>query len=204
LVVVVGAVFAVIPATALLGALLCVVAIPPAVVSFRRVRKGSGTGRGRALAALVLAPVFFVLALGIRVATSPALTASSRIASRIATPPLTHLASAPAPPQSSAALASPPVQAGAPVPVLPAPISAPAASAVAPPSVAAAPVPAETSVAPPAPVHSSAPANAPALPHRGTAGGSSCEKSTHYVNSKNACVSRPTAAITPPPGARAR
>jgi len=200
LVVVVGAVFAVIPATALLGALLCVVAIPPAFVSFRRVRKGSGTDRGRALAGLVLAPVFFVLALGIGVATSPALTASSRIA----TPPRTHLASAPAPPQSSAAMVSAPVQAGAPVPVLPAPISAPAASAVAPPSVAAAPVPAETSVAPPAPVHSSAPANAPALPHRGTAGGSSCEKSTHYVNSKNACVSRPTAAITPPPGARAR
>jgi len=40
-VVVIGAVFAVIPATALLGALLCVVTIPPVVVSFRRVRKGS-------------------------------------------------------------------------------------------------------------------------------------------------------------------
>lgn len=199
-VVVVGAVLAVIPATALLGALLCVVAIPPAIVSFRRVRKGSGTDRGRALAALVLAPVFFVLALGIGVATSPARTANSRIA----TQPRTPLVSTPAPPQSPAAIASPPVQAGAPVPVRLEPISAPAASTVAPPSVAAALVPAGTSVAAPAPAYSSAPANTPALPDRVTARRSSCEKSTHYVNSEGACVPRPTAAITPPPDATAK
>lgn len=194
-VVVLGAVLAVIPATALLGALLCVVAIPPAFVLFRRVRKGSGTDRGRALAVLVVAPAFFVLALGMGVASSPERTASSRIAA----PPLTHLVSTPPPPQSSAAMAPLPVQAGAPVPALPAPISAPAASAVAPPSGAAALVPAEASVADPAPAHSSGPTSAPALPHRGMPEGSSCEKSTH---SEGACVS--TAVIPPPPGARAR
>ena len=199
-VVVVGAVLAVIPATALLGALLCVVTIPPAIVSFRRVGKGSGTDRGRAVAVLVVAPVFFVLALGIGVARSPARTASSRLA----TLPVTDLASTPAPLRSPAVLASPPVQAGAPVPVLPAPISAPPPPAVAPPSVTAASGPAETSVAASAPAHAWAPASAPALPRRGPAGGSSCEKSTHDVNSEGACIARPTAAITPPPGATAR
>lgn len=198
-VVVVGAVLAVIPATALLGALLCVVTIPPAIVSFRRVGKGSGTDRGRAVAVLVVAPVFFVLALGIGVARSPARTASSRLA----TLPVTDLASTPAPLRSPAVLASPPVQAGAPVAVLPAPVLALAPSAVAPPSVTAASGPAETSVAASAPAHAWAPASAPALPRRATAGGS-CEKSTHDVNSEGACVSRRAAAITPPPGATAR
>lgn len=199
-VVVVGAALAVIPATALLGALLCVVAMPPAIVSFWRVRKGSGTDRGRAVVALVVAPVFVVCGLGIGVATSPARTAGSRIA----TLPLTDLASTPAPLRSPVGMAFPPVQAGAPVPVLPAPISAPAPSAVAAPSVAADPVSAETSVAASAPAHAWAPASAPALPRRGTAGGSSCEKSTPYVNSEGACVSRRTAALTAPPGATAR
>jgi len=67
-VIVVGAVLVVVPATRLLGALLCVVAIIPAIVAFRRTRKDSVINRGRAVAALVLAPVFFVVALGVGVA----------------------------------------------------------------------------------------------------------------------------------------
>jgi len=181
-VIVVGAVLAVIPVTALLGALLCVVAIVPAIVSFRRTRKDSAINRGRAVAALVLAPVFFVVGLGIRVASSPAPTASSRIG----TPPVAHRVNTPVPPQSPAAVIAPSLaRAAAPVPMLPAPTSTPAASAVAPAPIAA------------------APAGTPAVLHVGPVGGSSCEESTHYANSHGPCVPRPTPAMTPPPGATA-
>lgn len=62
---VLGALLAVIPAAAAFGALLCLAAIIPAIVSFRRVRKGTATNRRRSIAALVLAPVFFIVALSV-------------------------------------------------------------------------------------------------------------------------------------------
>jgi hypothetical protein len=63
---VLGALLAVIPSAAAFGALLCFVAIIPAVVSFRRVRRGTATNRRGSVAALVLAPVFFIVALRAR------------------------------------------------------------------------------------------------------------------------------------------
>jgi hypothetical protein len=48
--------WAVFPATAVLGVLLCLFAIVPAIFAFRRVRKGTATNRRLSLAALVVAP----------------------------------------------------------------------------------------------------------------------------------------------------
>jgi uncharacterized protein DUF3761 len=195
---VIGALLAVIPAAAAFGALLCFVAIIPAIVSFRRVRKGTATNRRRSVAALVLAPVFFIVAVSIGVATSPSLTTSAQ-AGTLPTP--TNPASTPTVQQSP----SSPVPAAAPAPAPPAPVSAPvAASAVAKAPVAAAPAPARAPIAAPAPARSPAPAVAPPPPQAGPAVGSSCDEGTHYVNSDGACVPRPTAAATPPAGATAK
>ena len=49
--VILGAVFAVLPATAGFGFVLCFVMIIPAIVAFRRLRKGTATNRRRAVAA---------------------------------------------------------------------------------------------------------------------------------------------------------
>lgn len=189
---VLGALLAVIPVAAAFGALLCLVAIIPAIVSFRRVRKGTATNRRRSLAALVVAPVFLIVALSVGVATSPSLTTSSHPA----TSPLAKPPHAPALQQSPVAIASPPVPAA--TQVLPAPASVPAASAAAKAPVAVAPAPAK------APVTAPAPAVGPSPPQGGLAAGSSCDEGTHYVNSDGACVPRPTSAATPPAGATAR
>jgi Protein of unknown function (DUF3761) len=185
-----GALLAVIPAATPLGALLCFIAIIPAIVSFRRVRKGTATNRRRSVAALVLAPVFFIVALSIGVATSP---------------PLTNPANTPTLEQSPAAIASSPVPTAAPTQAPSAPVSVPAAaSTVAKAPVTAAPTPAKTPVAAPAPARSPAPAVALPPPASGTGRGSLCDESTHYVNSDGACVPRPIAATAPPPGATAK
>jgi hypothetical protein len=195
---VLGALLAVIPAAAAFGALLCFVAIIPAIVSFRRVRRGNATNDRRAVAALVLAPVFFIVALSVGVATSPPLPTSSNAG----TPPLTNRASTPALQQSPAAIASSPGPAAAPAQAPLATAPAPAAVAKAP--VAVAPAPARAPVAAPLPARSPAPAAAPPPPPAGSAGGASCDEGTHYINSSGACVPRPTAAAAPPPGATAK
>lgn len=188
-IVVLGALLAVIPATTPLGALLCFLAIVPAIVSFRRVRKGTATNRRLSVAALVLAPVFFIVAGSIGAATSP----PQATASHVGTALLTH--------PTPAAVASVPVPAAAPVQATSAPVSASTAvSALAPAPVAVAQAP----VVAPAPARSPAPAVAPTIPQAAPAAGSSCDESTHYVNSDGACVPRPTAATTAPPGATAK
>lgn len=103
-IVVLGALLAVIPAAAAFGALLCFVAIIPAIVAFRRVRKGTATNRRCSVAALVLAPVFFIVATSIGVATAPPLTTSSHTETAAASPapsaaplPATALSPTPAP-----------------------------------------------------------------------------------------------------------
>jgi hypothetical protein len=70
----------------------------------------------------------FSCAVGVGVATSPARTASSRIA----TPPRTPPVGTPAAPQSPAVIASPPVAAGAPISVRLEPISARRSRAISP------------------------------------------------------------------------
>jgi len=185
---VLGALLAVIPATAAFGALLCFVAIIPAIVSFRRVRRGTATNRRRCVTALVLAPVFFVVAICIGAATAP---------------PPTNPASTPALQQSPAAIASSPAAAPAQAP--PAAASAPvAASAAVKAPVAAVPASARAPVAVPAPARSPAHAVAPPPPQAASVAGSSCDESTHYVNSDGACVPRPAAAATPPRSATAK
>lgn len=193
---VLGALLAIIPATTPLGALLCLIAIIPAIVSFRRVRKGTDTNRGHSIAALVLAPMFFIVAVSIGAATSPPQT----IGAPVGTP------ATPALQQSPPAVGSSPVPAAVPVQAPSALVPAPAtASAVAPAPLAATPVPARASIAAPAaPVSSPAPAVAPPAPQAGPATGSSCDESTHYVNSDGACVPRPVTAATPPAGATAK
>src|SRR3954467_3697362 len=57
-VVVLGALLAVFPATAAFGFLLRLLAIVPAFVAYRRTRKGTATNRGRSVAAMAMAPVF--------------------------------------------------------------------------------------------------------------------------------------------------
>jgi hypothetical protein len=193
-----GALLAVIPAVAPLGMLLCLIAIIPAIVSFRRIRKGTATNRRRALATLIVAPVFFVVAVGITATTSP---------------PLTNPASTSAHTQSPGGSASPAIPAAAPAQAPSAPVSAPRAASTAA-GAAAAPVsaPAEDPPAParapaapaPAPARAPAPALAPPPAQQRPATSASCDESTHYVNSDGACVPRPIAASTPPAGATAK
>jgi len=121
LVVVIAAVLAVIPATAAFGFLLCLLALVPAIIANRRVRRGRADNRRQALAAVVLAPLFLVVAASVGAATSPAV-------------------SAPGVP----AVESAPVNASPPVPPLTVP-TAPAGSAL------AAPLPAPTTVPAPGP-----------------------------------------------------
>lgn len=175
-----GALLAVIPATAAFGALLCFLALFPAIVSFRRARHGVATNRRLSVTALVLAPVFFIVALNVGAATAPSLTHGSTGAPQTL-PALPNPASTPARQQS------------------PAP-AAPAAPAAAP--VEAPPEPAQRT-APLAPARSPEPAT-PAAPQTAPSKGSACDESTHYVNSDGACVPRPMAATAPPPGATAR
>jgi hypothetical protein len=199
---VLGALLAVIPAAAAFGFLLCFVAIIPAIVSFRRVRRGTATNRRRSVAALVLAPVFLIVALSVGVATSPPLTTSSHAGT---SPPLTNRASTPALQQSPAAIASSPVPAAAPAEESLATEPAPAAaSPVVKAPVAVAPAPARAPVAVTPPARFPAPAAAPPPPPAGPVGGASCDEGTHYVNSSGACVPRPTVAAAPPSGATAK
>jgi hypothetical protein len=70
-VVVVGALLAVFPATAAFGLLLCLVAIVPAILAYRRTRRGTATNRRRSVAAVALAPAFVAVAVVVGAATTP-------------------------------------------------------------------------------------------------------------------------------------
>ena len=70
-VVVLGALLAVFPATAAFGFVLCLVAIVPAIVAYRRTRLGTATDRRRSVAAVALAPAFVVVAVVVGAATTP-------------------------------------------------------------------------------------------------------------------------------------
>src|SRR4051794_3397411 len=61
-VVLLAAVLPVLPVTAILGGVLCVVALVPAVIARWRARRDTPARRHRATAALALAPTFFVVA----------------------------------------------------------------------------------------------------------------------------------------------
>ena len=74
-VVLLGAVCAVIPPVAPLGFLLCGLAIVPAVVGYVRVRRRGAPHPGQALGALILAPTFFlvsVVVVGLTATPTPA------------------------------------------------------------------------------------------------------------------------------------
>ena len=70
-VVLLGALLAVIPATAGLGLLLCLVAIVPAFVAYLRTRRGAATNRRRSVAAVALAPAFVAVAVVVGAAATP-------------------------------------------------------------------------------------------------------------------------------------
>jgi hypothetical protein len=207
-VVVLGALLAVFPATAALGVLLCLFAIVPAIFAFRRVRKGTASNRGRSLAALVLAPVFFIVAVSVVGATAPQPT----ITSAGATTPTQGSAGTPALQQSPASTAAPapgpdlsPAPAAPPAAVLapvlsPAPAPAPAPAPPRPP--VAAPAPARIAAPVSAPAAAPAPARAPRPPAPVAA--PSCDEATHYVNSSDKCVTRPVSAPAAPVGATAK
>jgi hypothetical protein len=179
---VLGAALAVIPATAAFGGLLCIIAIIPAIVSFRRVRKGTANNRRQSVAALVLAPVFFIVA----VSLSPSPPANTTAEDRT---PMSKPASTPALQQSSPASA--PLPALAPASQLaPAPAPAPARAATPAPARAAAPVPAP----------GAAPASPVAPPNAGSPTGStdsssagSTSGSPYYAN----CAAARAAGVAP-------
>jgi uncharacterized membrane protein len=71
-IIVLGALLAVFPATAVLGLLLLLLALVPAVIAYVLTRTGRATDRRRSLASLVLAPVFLIVAAGVVRANAPA------------------------------------------------------------------------------------------------------------------------------------
>lgn len=152
---VLGAVLAVIPATVAFGGLLCIIAIIPAIISFRRVRKGTADNRRQSVAALVLAPVFFIVAVSLTPSPPADTTAEDST-------PMSKPAGTPELQQSSPAITPLPALEPAPAPaVSPAPHLAPAPALAPAPTRAATPAPARAAAPAPAPV--AAPAS-PAAP----------------------------------------
>jgi hypothetical protein len=177
---VLGAALAVIPATAAFGGLLCIIAVIPAIVSFRRVRKGTADNRRQSVAALVLAPVFFIVA----VSLSPSPPANTTAEDRT---PMSKPASTPALQQSSPAIT--PLPALAPAPHL-APAPAPARVAIPVPARAAAPVPARApaSASPAAPPNAGSPTGSTDSSSAGSTSGS-----PYYAN----CAAARAAGVAP-------
>jgi len=63
-VVVAGALMTIFPRTAVLGFLLCLLAVVPAIFAYLRLRSGYATNRRTALGALIGAPTFLMIAFG--------------------------------------------------------------------------------------------------------------------------------------------
>ncbi len=217
-----GAALAVFPATAAAGLLLCLLAIVPAVVAFLRSRKGRARGNSQALAAMVMAPVFFVVAAVVLAATAPpaaktpvpgAVAAASPAADQApessapatSAPAVAEQAVVPAP-----AVAPAPVVAAQPVVAVPAAPRRVVVAPAAPARVVAAPAAPQRAVAAPAPqrvVAAPAPKPQPApkpAPQPVVKTAPTCNESTHYVNSSGNCVLRPVASATAPAGATAK
>jgi hypothetical protein len=94
-IVVLGALLAVFPSTAVFGLLVCLLALVPAFVAHRRTRKGTATNRGQSVAALAMAPAFLVTAFVVIGATaSPQVTTTSDT-SQLVSPPSSPAAVAP-------------------------------------------------------------------------------------------------------------
>jgi len=183
-----GAVLACIPATVALGGLLSLAVIIPAILSVRRCRKGVADNRHRSVAALVLAPVFFIVAV---ILTPPAPGVATTTVSKVES--LTAAASA-SPTVSATAI---PERASS--PPRPAPSPTTKIASPAPPARVATPAPARARVVAPAAASASATAS------DGASGVSSaCDESTHYVNSSGNCVLRPVQAAVAPSGATAK
>lgn len=175
---VLGAVLAAIPATVAFGGLLCLIAIIPAIVSFRRVRKGTANNRRQSIAALVLAPVFFIVAVSLSPSPPTSTTAGDRT-------PLSTPASTPAPQQSSPAITPPPAL--APTPEL-APAPAPARTATPAPARTAVPVPAPAAAPPNAGSPTRSTDSSTESPSAGSTGGS-----PYYAN----CAAARAAGVAP-------
>lgn len=151
---VLGAVLAVIPATVAFGGLLCLIAIIPAIVSFRRVRKGTANNRRQSLAALLLAPVFFIVAVSLTPSPPANTTAEDRT-------PISNPASTPTLQQSPPTIS--------PLPALsPAPELAPGPAVEPAPHLAPTRAPAPARLATPVPAPVAAPDSPAALPNAGS------------------------------------
>ncbi|WP_234028026.1 DUF3761 domain-containing protein [Pseudonocardia dioxanivorans] len=174
--VVLGALFAVIPATAPLGLVLCLAASVPAVMAWRGTRGAPPNVRRPAVAAVALAPTFLVVAIVVGTTTS----SPARPAALLAEPGGTTRAAVPSlapPPPSPTSLRQAPVSTSAASPtVAPAPVTSRRAAAVAP----------RPTAAPPSVAGRAAPA---------------CDTSTHYVNVSGNCVPRPGSSTTESPTA---
>lgn len=213
-IVLLGAALALFPPTAVLGLLLCFLAIVPAIIAFWRSRRGKATGGRRALVAVVMAPMFFVVAVAVVAATAPPpvrtplpAAASTVAVVDAASPAVPQVQSAPEsaivstePAATAPASAAPAVVAQAAAPVAaPAHVAAPAPQA-APQRVVAVPA-AKPQAAPRSPAPALVPNPAPepvAQP------APACDEGTHYVNSSGNCVLRPVAAPSAPAGATAK
>jgi hypothetical protein len=214
-VVLLGALLAVFPATAAFGLLLCLLAIVPAVVAFLRSRKGRVRGSRHALAAMVMAPVFFVVAAVVLGATAPPPAKTPLPGTVAAASPVAEQApesSAPAPATSAPAVAAvapvvaPPAPevVAPPVVVVPAGPQRVAAAPAAPQRVVpavAAPQHVTVPVAKPRPAPVAAPKPAPQPVVKAAP---ACDEATHYVNSSGNCVADPVAAPSAPAGASAQ
>lgn len=188
-----GALFALIPATRPLGGLLCFGAIVPAVLAYRRTRKGRATNTGRALTALVAAPVFFIVAVALSPSTPPESSTGLNEAAHGSTP----VTSPPPPVFAAAAPSIAPPSTTSPPSTLSAARPNSVVDRPAPATIAAPRVDATKRPAPTLRHTTGAPAPKPAA-------SSSCNESTHYINSKGNCVLRPMPAASAPSGASAK
>jgi hypothetical protein len=202
-IVVLGALLAVFPATAVLGLLLLLLALVPAVIAYVLTRTGRATDRRRSLASMVLAPVFLIVAAGVVGANAPVTVngspagvgdASSLAASPTSTPGAAPVVDAPSF-DASAVEATGTNR----VPQRALAATASTAKATAARSAASKAPVAKAPASKAAVAKSSAPSKAPASKKP-----SSCDSSTHYVNDSGNCVLRPTAPAAAPSGASAK
>jgi Protein of unknown function (DUF3761) len=213
-IIVLGALLAVFPATAVLGLLLLLLALVPAVIAYVLTRTGRATDRRRSLASLVLAPVFLIVAAGVVGANAPATPVTvngspaavgdtnSLAASPTSTPSAAPVVDAPV--LAAPGLAAPAVEATGTTRVPQRALAAAAtatAKATAPRSVASK---APTAKAPASKTAVAAKASAPSKASATKKPSSSCDSATHYVNSSGNCVLRPVAAPKAPAGATAK
>lgn len=173
----IGALFAVVPATAPLGLVICLAASVLAVTAWRRTRGAAPSQRRPALASIALAPTFLVVAIVVVAVNSSPAPPTGLLADPGTTTRVTAPALAPPPPYTSPSA----------VPTLP-PTSATTPTQAPPPATSR-----RTTTAAPQP---------PAAPRSVTARAApACDTSTHYVNVSGNCVPRPGSSTTESPTA---